>query len=72
MAAYQLCAGSLEIQGLSSGQVTLPVLLAVGSGLDQTIISPSGQREQKQADRQTAGPWTQRRKALLTSGLYAV
>lgn len=39
--------GLLEIQGLSSGQVTLPVLLAVGSGLDQIIISPIGQREQR-------------------------
>lgn len=43
----------------------------MGSGLDQIIISPIGQREQRQADRQTAGPWTPGRKALLTSRLYA-
>lgn len=45
---HLLCTGRLEIQGLSSGQVTLSVLLGVGSGLDQTVISSSGQREQKQ------------------------
>lgn len=43
--------GPLEIQGVSSGKVTLLALLAVGSGLDETTISLSGQRGQTQADR---------------------
>lgn len=51
---HLLCTGCLEIQGLSSGRVTLSVLLGVGRGLDQTVIPPSGQREQKQADRELA------------------
>lgn len=54
MAGYHLCAGLLEIQGLSSGGVTFRVLQAVGNGQDQAIISRSGQREQKQTDRELA------------------
>lgn len=54
MAGYHLlCTGPLEVQGLSSSWVTIPVLLPVGSRLDQTIISPSG-RESR--NRQT-GSW---------------
>lgn len=54
MTGYHLCAGLLEIQGLSSGGVTFRVLQAVGNGQDQAIISRSGQREQKQTDRELA------------------
>ena len=56
MAGYHLlCTGPLEIQGLSSSWVTLPVLLPVGSRLDQTIISPSGRESRnRQTDRQLA------------------
>lgn len=39
---HLLCTGRLEIQGLSSGRVTLSVLLGVERGLDQTIIPPVG------------------------------
>lgn len=46
------------------------VLLALGSGLDQTIISPSGQRQQKQADRQLAPGLKARQKG--PSNLQAV
>lgn len=53
---HLLCTGPLEIQGPSSGCITLSVLLALKSGLDQTIISPTGERAEigRQTDRQLA------------------
>lgn len=51
---HLLCTGPLEIHGLSSGLVTLSVLLGWRVGW----IRPSSGL--------TAGPWTQDRKALLS------
>lgn len=67
---HLLCTDPLEIQGFSSGRVTLSVLLGweEWAGSDHHLPQWA---ETAEIGRQTAGPWTQGRKALLTSRLCA-